>query len=72
LGEKDPQQMFRLDAFSAGSYFYVPLNFSPGVLGKGHPNCNRLLNNRLDTAEVRRYDAANLYIVLDRIVKPHI
>src|SRR2546425_6698350 len=26
----------------------------------------------LDTVERRRYDAANLYLVLDRIVKPHI
>jgi hypothetical protein len=72
LVDKDPQQMFRLDDFNAGSYFSVPLNFNPGVLGKRHPNCNRLLNNRLDTAGGRRYDAANLYIVLDRIVKPHI
>jgi hypothetical protein len=26
----------------------------------------------LDTVESGRYDAANLYLVLDRIVKPHI
>jgi len=26
----------------------------------------------LDTVERRLYDAANLYLVLDRIVKPHI
>ena len=70
--DKDPQQMFRLDEFGAGSYFSVPFDFNPGVVGKRRLSCNRLLNNRLDTAAGRRYDAANLHIVLDRIVKPHI
>ena len=70
--DKDPQQMFRLDEFGAGSYFSVPFDFNPGVLGKRHPNCNRLLKTVVDTAGGRGYNAANLYIVLDRIVKPHI
>src|ERR1700731_1771751 len=52
--------------------FYVPLDFSPGVAGERPPNCNRLLKTVVDTAGGRGYNAANLYIVLDRIVKPHI
>jgi hypothetical protein len=70
--EKDPQQMFRLDDFSVATYFYLPLTSSRVSLGKRHPNCNRLWKKLLDTAGGRRYDAANLHIVLDRIVKPHI
>ena len=70
--EKDPQQMFRLDEINLWTYF-MSLSTSPrGVYGEGHSKCNRLLKTDVDTAGGRAYNAANLYIVLDRIVKPHI
>src|SRR5260370_3394426 len=42
------------------------------ILGTGICPLQSFVVARLDTVERRRYDAANLYIVLDRIVKPHI
>jgi hypothetical protein len=70
--EKDPQQMFRLDEINLWTYF-MGLSTSARVSpGKRHPDCDRLLKTVVDTAGGRAYNAANLYIVLDRIVKPHI
>ena len=70
--EKDPQQMFRLDEINLWTYF-MSLSTSARVsMGKGHSNCNRLFKTVVDTAGGRAYNAANPYIVLERIVKPHI
>jgi hypothetical protein len=76
--------MFRLDGSKRGSYFYVPARLSGAHFGKSVVRAGKETGKVwwmtaiacslavLDTVAGRRYDAANLYVVLDRIVKPHI